>query len=63
MAFEHIERKDIVANNFTLPSVNDTQDLFTIFQFVNTSSGGIFFPIILLAIWSIAFIVSVVEGR
>ncbi len=51
-------------NNFTLPTVNDTQDLFTIFQFVNTSaSGGIFFPIILLAIWTIALIGSLAEGR
>lgn len=53
-----------MATNFTLPTVNDTQDLFTIFSFVNDSaSGGIFFPIMLLAIWSIAFIGSIVEGR
>lgn len=53
-----------MANNFTLPTVNDTQDLFTIFEFINnTSSGGIFFPIILLAIWAIAFIGSIVEGK
>jgi len=53
-----------MANNFTLPTVNDTQDLFTVFKFVNDSaSGGLFFPVILLAIWAIAFIGSIVEGR
>ena len=53
-----------MVNNFTLPTVNDTRDIFTMFEFVNNSaSGGIFFPIILLAIWAIAFIGSVVEGR
>ena len=53
-----------MANNFTLPTVNDTQDLFSVFKFINdTSSGGSFFPIILLTIWAIAFIGSIVEGR
>ncbi len=52
-----------MANNFTLPTVNDTQDLYTIFQFANTASGGIMFPLILLAIWAIAFIGSIAEGR
>jgi len=51
-------------NNFTLPTVNDTQDLFSVFKFINdTSSGGLFFPIILLSIWVIAFIGSIVEGK
>jgi len=51
-------------NNFTLPTVNDTQDIFTIFQFINnTSSGGLFFPLVLLGIWAIAFIGSIVEGK
>lgn len=53
-----------MVNNFTLPTVNDTQDIFSIFQFINnTSSGGLFFPIILLVIWTIIFIGSIVEGR
>ena len=60
----NIERKDIMPNNFTLPTVNDTQDLFSIFKFINnTSSGGLFFPIMLLTIWAIAFIGAIVEGR
>jgi len=53
-----------MANNFTLPTVNDTQDIFSIAQFINNvSSGGIFFPVVLLGIWAIAFIGSIVEGR
>lgn len=53
-----------MADNFTLPTVNDTQDIFSMFQFINnTSSGGLFFPIILLSIWAIAFIGSIVEGK
>lgn len=53
-----------MANNFSLPTVNDTQDIFSMFTFINnTSSGGLFFPVMLLAIWSIAFIGSIVEGR
>jgi len=52
-----------MGGNFTLPTINDTQDLFTIFKFVNNASGGIFFPFILLGIWAIAFIGSIVEGR
>ncbi len=53
-----------MANNFTLPTVNDTQDIFSMFKFINdTSSGGLFFPIILLSIWVIAFIGSIVEGK
>ncbi len=51
-------------NNFTLPGVNDTQDLFSMFAFVNNSaSGGLFFPLILLGIWAIAFIGAITEGR
>lgn len=53
-----------MANNFTLPTINDTQDIFSIFKFVNDSaSGGIFFPIILLVVWVIAFVGSIVEGK
>ncbi len=53
-----------MANNFTLPTVNDTQDLFSMFTFINNvSSGGIFFPIILLVIWVVAFVGSIAEGR
>ena len=53
-----------MVNNFTLPTVNDTQDIFTIFTFINnTSSGGLFFPLVLLGIWAIIFVGSIVEGR
>lgn len=53
-----------MVNNFTLPTVNDTRDLFSMMEFINnTSSGGTFFPIMLLTIWVIAFIGSLFEGR
>lgn len=53
-----------MANNFTHPTVNDTQDMFSLFRFINDSaSDGLFFPIILLSIWAIAFIGSIVEGK
>lgn len=53
-----------MVDNFTLPTVNDTQDLLEIFRFVNNSAtGGLFFPLVLFGIWIIAFIGTLVEGR
>ena len=46
-----------------MPTVNETGGIFEIFQFVNNSTGGLFFPVILLVIWLIAFIGSIAEGR
>lgn len=49
---------------FPTPTVNDTRDILGIFQFVNDqATGGIFFPVMLLVIWFIAFIGSIAEGR
>ena len=49
---------------FALPNSTDFRDLFTIFRFINNSATeGLFFPIILLVIWSIAFIGAIAEGR
>ncbi len=48
---------------YPTPTINDTGDLFSIFQFVNNVTGGIFFPVILLTIWLIAFIGAIAEGR
>ncbi len=49
---------------FVLPTSTDFRDLFTIFKFVNDSaSEGLFFPIILLVIWAVAFIGAIAEGR
>lgn len=49
---------------YSTPGVNDTKDLQTIFRWVNNeASGGLFFPIVLLAIWVIAFVGAIAEGR
>lgn len=49
---------------FPTPGINDTKDIEQIFGWVNnTATGGIFFPIMLLAIWAIIFIGSISEGR
>lgn len=49
---------------FPTPNATHTQDIFEVFKFVNNdASGGIFFPIMLLAIWAISFIGSIAEGR
>lgn len=49
---------------FPVPNATQTQDIFEIAKFVNNeASGGIFFPIMLLVIWAIAFIGSISEGR
>jgi len=45
------------------PTGNDTQDLLTIFQFVSSATDGLFFPIMILAIWIIQFISVMAEGR
>ncbi len=49
---------------FAVPNQTNTADIFEIFKFVNNdASGGIFFPIILLVIWIIAFSGSIANGR
>ena len=48
---------------YPTPTVNETGDLFSIFQFVNNATEGIFFPVMLLTIWLIAFIGAIAEGR
>lgn len=50
--------------NFTIPTVNDTQDFFEIMRFVNDSATeGLFFPVMLLVVWVIAFIGSIAETK
>ena len=44
-------------------NVTDTADMFTLFRYVNYVSGGLFFPIILLVIFSITLIGSVLAGK
>lgn len=49
---------------FPTPTVNDTRDLELIFRWVNAeATGGIFFPIMILVVWAIAFIGAIAEGR
>ncbi|MCH8329621.1 MAG: hypothetical protein IIB81_04485 [Nanoarchaeota archaeon] len=48
---------------YDTPNVNETADLFSIFQFVNKVTEGLFFPVILMTIWLIAFIGAIAEER
>ena len=49
---------------FPTPTINETGDLFSMFQFVNNkATGGLFFPVILMTIWLIAFIGAIAERR
>ena len=49
---------------YEVPTQNDTQDLLTIFQFVNNdATGGLFFPIMIMVIWAVQFISILSEGR
>jgi len=46
------------------PNVNQTADLFSIFQYINNvATEGLFFPIMMMVVWIIAFIGSISEGR
>ena len=49
---------------YPIPTVNDTRDLLSIFQFVsNDLTGGLFFPLMILVIWTVQFIGVLSEGR
>lgn len=49
---------------FPTPTANETADLFSIFEFINNkATEGLFFPIIILVIWLIAFIGAIAENR
>jgi hypothetical protein len=49
---------------YTTPTSNQTGDLLSIFQFVsNDLTGGLFFPIMILVIWTTQFIGVMSEGR
>lgn len=52
------------ATYYPIPTPNQTRDLLEIFRFVsNDLTGGLFFPLIILAIWVIQFIGVLAEGR
>lgn len=49
---------------FPIANVNETRDLYSVFQFINNrASEGLFFPVILLVLWLVAFIGAIAEGR
>ena len=49
---------------YPIPNATDTRDLLSIFQFVsNDLTGGLFFPIMILVIWTVQFIGVLAEGR
>lgn len=49
---------------YPTPTANETRDLFSIFQFVNDkATTGLFFPVVILSLWLIAFIGAIAEGR
>ena len=49
---------------YPTPTINNTNDLLSIFQFVsNDLTGGLFFPIMILVIWVVQFIGVLAEGR
>lgn len=46
---------------YPTPTVNDTQDIQTIAGFVNEATGGIFWAVMLVVIWTIILIGSISE--
>jgi fumarate reductase subunit D len=45
-------------------NTTDTKDLYTIFRYINnTATEGLFFPIMLLVIWIVAFLGVIADGR
>ena len=49
---------------YPVPTVNDTQDMLTIFQWIsNTATDGLFFPIMIMVVWAVQFISILSEGR
>ena len=49
---------------YPVPTVNDTQDLLTLFQWIsNTATDGLFFPVMIFVIWIVQFIGVMAEGK
>jgi hypothetical protein len=41
---------------YNTPTINDTGGFYEIFKFIaNDTTGGLFFPVILLVVWVVAF--------
>ena len=46
------------------PNSTDMESIYTIFSYIHhQASGGIFFPVILLVIWVVGFILILAQGR
>lgn len=41
---------------YTEPTANDTIGFYEFFKYVNTTAGGMFFPVMLLVIWVVIFL-------
>lgn len=49
---------------YPIPQPEDTRDLLAVFQFIsNDLTGGLFFPIMILVVWTVQFIGVLAEGR
>ena len=53
----------IILNVPPMPNINDSISLYSFFLYINNGTGGIFFPLILGAIWVIIFISSLANTR
>ena len=52
------------ATYYPTPTVNDTRDLLSVFQWMsNEATGGLFFPLMIMVIWVVQFIGVLSEGR
>lgn len=52
------------ATYFPTPEVGDTRSLLSIFQWISTdATGGLFFPIMILVMWTIQFVGVISEGK
>lgn len=52
------------ASYFPIPEPSDTRDLLSIFQFVNNDlTNGLFFPLMIVVIWTVQFVGVLAENR
>lgn len=48
---------------FLEPNVTDTESYYTFFRYINNAAEGLFFPVILLVIWVVAFVAMLFSGN
>ena len=51
-----------MADWYSYPNSSDTDGIFEFFRYVNNTAEGLFFPVILLVIWIVAFITTFAAG-